>query len=247
MPKKITKINLNADEIKQLNSIVKSRTTQAQFVQRAKILLLKNDGMINDAIADKLDINRHSVELCLKKYVNSGVDAALNDLERSGRPQDISDEENAWIINIACQKPTDYGYAQELWTITSLHNHIRKTSVESGYPRLASIARSTVHLILSEADIKPFKIKYYLEKRDPEFDAKMHDVLLVYKQVELQFDAEGNLIPQDEFCTVTISYDEKTGIQAIANTCDDLQPTTEHGFIGRDSEYKRLGTLSFLY
>ena len=246
MPKKITKINLNADEIKQLNSIVKSRTTQAQFVQRAKILLLKNDGMINDAIADKLDINRHSVELCLKKYVNSGVDAALNDLERSGRPQDISDEENAWIINIACQKPTDYGYAQELWTITSLHNHIRKISVESGYPRLASIARSTVHLILSEADIKPFKIKYYLEKRDPEFDAKMHDVLLVYKQVELQFDAEGNLIPQDEFCTVTISYDEKPGIQAIANTCDDLQPTTEHGFIGRDSEYKRLGTLSFL-
>lgn len=43
-----------------------------------------------------------------------------------------------------------------------------------------------------------------------------------------------------------VSYDEKTGIQAIANTVADKNPTEENGFIDRDSEYKRLGNQYFL-
>src|SRR5690606_31009546 len=46
--------------------------------------------------------------------------------------------------------------------------------------------------------------------------------------------------------TITISYDEKPGIQAIANVAEDLLPTESHGFVARDSEYKRLGTVSLL-
>jgi flagellar biosynthesis GTPase FlhF len=45
---------------------------------------------------------------------------------------------------------------------------------------------------------------------------------------------------------VFISYDEKPGIQAIANITPDLPPTAEHGFICRDYEYRRLGTVSLL-
>lgn len=40
--------------------------------------------------------------------------------------------------------------------------------------------------------------------------------------------------------------DEKPGIQAIANTVSDKRPTQQHGFVARDSEYKRLGTVSLL-
>ena len=68
----------------------------------------------------------------------------------------------------------------------------------------------------------------------------MNDVLIVYKQIEIQFESD------EETETITISYDEKPGIQAIANTSDDLKPTSQHGFIGRDSEYRRLGTVSLL-
>lgn len=68
----------------------------------------------------------------------------------------------------------------------------------------------------------------------------MNDVLIVYKQIEIQFETN------ETNGTVTISYDEKPGIQAIANTAEDLLPNREHGFIGRDSEYKRLGTVSLL-
>ena len=57
----------------------------------------------------------------------------------------------------------------------------------------------------------------------------------------------GTLIfPDDYKLTITVSYDEKPGIQAISNTAPDLRPTAENGEVYRDAEYKRLGTLSLL-
>ena len=50
-----------------------------------------------------------------------------------------------------------------------------------------------VRKILRRSEIKPFKIKYYYEKRDPEFEQKMYDVLLVYKQISLQFNEDGRV------------------------------------------------------
>ena len=78
-------------------------------------------------------------------------------------------------------------------------------------------------------EIKPFKIKYYLERKDPDFENKMHDVLLVYKQVEMQFDDNGNIIiPDNGHLTHTISYDEKPGIQAVANKYPDYNLSLIH-------------------
>ena len=75
----------------------------------------------------------------------------------------------------------------------------------------------------------------------------MHNVLLVYKQLQMQFDEEGHLLPFEEGQVVhVVSYDEKPGIQAIANIADDLPPTENIGTIKRDYEYKRLGTVSLL-
>ena len=55
----------------------------------------------------------------------------------------------------------------------------------AGFPRLANAGKSTVWRILADNDIKPQKIRYYLEKRDPEFDRKMQEVLMVYRDVSL--------------------------------------------------------------
>jgi transposase len=75
----------------------------------------------------------------------------------------------------------------------------------------------------------------------------MHNVLLVYKQLTLQFDEDGNLLPfEDGAATHVLSYDEKPGIQAIANTSEDKLPNENNGVIKRDYEYKRLGTISLL-
>ena len=73
----------------------------------------------------------------------------------------------------------------------------------------------------------------------------MREVLVVYKQVEMCFDDEGRLTI-DMPKTVTLSYDEKPGIQALKNIAPDLPPTQKHGTVSRDYEYKRLGTVSLL-
>lgn len=67
----------------------------------------------------------------------------------------------------------------------NLHKHIQEHAREAGFPRLETVSKTRIQQILKEQEIKPFKIKYYCEKRDPNFEIKMHNVLLVYKQVEL--------------------------------------------------------------
>lgn len=246
MGKRASSIELSNEEREYLERQTRARTIQAQTVTRARILLLRADSVSIDAIADKVGINRCSVMLCLKKFKEGGIENALFDAPGRGRNAEITDEGKAWIINIACQKPIDFGYAAETWTYAKLTSHINKTAEAAGYTRLSTIHKSTVHKILDEADIKPHKITYYCENRDPNFDSKMHNVLLVYKQLEMQFDESGKLIISEDTPIHVLSYDEKPGIQAIATTSDDLMPNEKHPTINRDYEYKRLGTLSLL-
>ena len=246
MGKRASSIKLSNEEREYLELQTRARTIQAQTVARARILLLRADGVSIDAIADKVDLNRCSVMLCLKKFKEGGIENALFDAPGRGRNAEITDEEKAWIINIACQKPIDFGYAAETWTYAKLTSHINKTAEAAGYTRLSTIHKSTVNTILDEADIKPHKITYYCENRDPDFDSKMHNVLLVYKQLEMQFDESGKVIVSDDTPVHVLSYDEKPEIQAITTISDDLMPDEKHPTISRDYEYKRLGTLSLL-
>ena len=248
MGKKATSITLSSEDRAFLEEQTRARTIQAQTVVRAKILLLKADGISIDAIADKVDLNRKSVMLCINKYLEGGVENALYDAPGRGRNAEITDDEKTWIINIACQKPKDLGYSAEVWTRALLTKHINKYAEKAGHTRLSTISQSKVRTILEEAEIKPNKITYYCENRDPDFDQKMHNVLLVYKQLSMQFDEDGNLLPyfDDGQEVHVLSYDEKPGIQAIANTTEDLPPDTKHKTISRDYEYKRLGTVSLL-
>lgn len=248
MGRKASTIILSNDDRSYLETQTRARTIQAQTVNRARILLLKADGTSIDDIADKVGMNRKSVMLCINKYLEGGVENALFDAPGRGRNAEITDDEKAWIINIACQKPVDFGYSAEVWTRALLTKHINKFAEEAGHIRLSTISQSKVRTILEEADIKPNKITYYCENRDPDFDQKMHNVLLVYKQLSLQFDESGKLSPFDDDNQIVhvLSYDEKPGIQATANTSDDLLPDENHKTISRDYEYKRLGTVSLL-
>lgn len=248
MGRKASTLILSNDDRSYLEAQTRARTIQAQTANRARILLLKADGTPIDDIADKVGMNRKSVMLCVRKFLEGGVENALSDAPGRGRNAEITDDEKAWIINIACQKPINFGYSAEVWTRALLTKHINKFAEEAGHIRLSTISQSKVRTILEEADIKPNKITYYCENRDPDFDQKMHNVLLVYKQLSLQFDENGKLLPfDDDNQTVhVLSYDEKPGIQATANTSDDLLPDENHKTISRDYEYKRLGTVSLL-
>ncbi len=242
--KKFESLLLSSEEVLKLKRISNSRKESVDKVKRAKVLFSYNEGTSISFIRKSFNISYNALSRCINKALSMGIDVALKDLPRSGRPRDIPDEERAWIISLACLKPKDLGYASELWTQQALAKHIRRHCKEQGYPALSKISKGTVCKILKENDLKPHKISYYLERRDPDFDQKMAEVLLTYKKVELQKQRIENG-GKEKF--VTISCDEKPGIQAIANIAPDLPPLPlKHASISRDYEYKRLGTVSLL-
>jgi transposase len=227
---------------KQLETIAASRTEPVSRVLRAKILLRYSKGEKITDITRSLNTTRPLVYRAIDKALEFGPLQSLSDLQRSGRTRAIDDSARQWVISVACQKPTSLGYAAETWTYQQLVLHIQKHAAENGYQSLQEISRSTVHDILSENAIKPHKIRYYLERRDSKFEEKMTDILHVYKDVEMI-----NQSPEEERESATISFDEKPGIQAIKNISAQLQPVPgKHTSIGRDYEYKRLGTVSLL-
>jgi len=236
------RLQLTNEENRWLNRLVLSRTESAASVQRAQILVRYAQGESVSAIAAALHTNRPKVERCVSKALELGARAALRDLPGRGRRRSITDEDKTWVVDLACQKPKDLGYAQELWTTRLLAKHIRKQCVANGHPQLQNLGRGTVSKILSAHPVKPHKIQYYLERRDPEFKAKMIEVLHVYRDVELW--RKAGLPPE---VVGVLSYDEKPGIQAISNTAPDLPPVPgRHTRVGRDHEYKRHGTVSLL-
>ena len=249
MPNLVKAINISEADKATLEGILRQSTVEARIFIRAKILLLKADNNSNEYIADKLDISVPTVRLCIDKYNAGGIENALNDSKGRGRKAEITDSDITWVISKACQKPKDYGYSAELWYPASFTRFINSIAEEEGHPRMATVSEFAIRKILKNAKLRPFKVTYYCEKRDPDFDSKMHDVLVVYKQISLQFDEEGNLKPFEETPVHTLSYDEKPGVQAIGNTVEDRPPvpdTEKASTIWRDYEYVRFGTLSLL-
>lgn len=229
-----------------LERIRRSRTEQKRRTIRAAILLDSVGGIRDQAIADKHRVNRNTVVLCIQKCLRFGIEAALGELPRPGKPRRVSDEAIAWVQHCACQKPKELGYAQELWTYRLLAVHLRRHCPQAGYPELEHLSRSKLHKILTQAELRPHKVRYYVERRDPEFEQKMAAVLHVYKEVEILNNGllQGAI---QEPSVVTVSYDEKPGIQAIAPISPDRPPVPgQHPSSTRDYEYKRLGTVSLL-
>src|ERR1700716_367867 len=236
------RLNLSDEDASWLERLAQSRTESAARVQRAQMVLRYAQGQTVSAIATAFNTNRPKVERCVSKALELGVRAAMRDLPGRGRRRSILEEDKSWVVDLACQKPKDLGYAQELWTTRLLAKHIRKHCVEEGHPQLQTLGRGTVSKILSAHAVKPHKIQYYLERRDPEFKSKMIEVLHVYRDVELW--RKAGLRPE---VVGGMSLYGEPGIQAISTTARDLRAGPgRHTSVGRDHEYKRHGTVSLL-
>lgn len=247
--KKRGKLQCSEKERDQLEKISRSKTQEFRKVQRSKIFLMYMDNKSVSEIAKSVGLSRESVYSNIDKALAFGPIAALDDLSGRGVSAEISDEDKAWVVHLACSSPKEHGYANELWTYSLLAKHIRENCVAKGYPRLTKAGKSFVHGVLDKEGIKPHKITYYLERRDENFEEKMAQVLSVYKEVQLinadEQKQKGEQMSERNYTTV--SYDEKPGIQAIKNISAQLLPVPgKHKTTGRDYEYKRLGTLSLL-
>lgn len=228
-----------------LTELAGSRTAPIREVERAKILLGYADGATISELMRRIGVGRPMIYKCIDKALAAGVGAGLKDAYHRPHEPEITDEAKAWVVSLACTKPTDHGLAAELWSISALARFVSEHAVAQGHLRLTQAGKSTVWRILNEHDIKPHKIRYYLERRDPEFDRKMQDVLLVYRDVSLY--AEGAVHDGRPNPIYTVSVDEKPGVQALGLTAPDLPPVPgKAATVSRDYEYVRHGTVSIL-
>jgi len=239
------KLELPAEQLQQLAQLARSRSASQREVQRARMLCLYHEGHTFTEIAALAHTTRRLVYECIDRALAMGALIALRDLPHGKQEHTIMPEDKAWAVHLACTKPSELGYAAELWTRQSLAEHIRKVAATSGHPGLARAGKATVQRILDEQELQPHRIRYYLERRDPDFEAKMGQVLLVYRELSME-PAQGVRTAEGQQ-VFTVSVDEKPGVQAIANTAPDLPPVPgKHPTVGRDYEYKRLGTASIL-
>jgi transposase len=246
MPRKSqkAKLILSKETHEQLQKIAQSRTSPVREVQRANILLRYSEGMFITDIEKTVHVSRPSIYKWIEKALAMGIEEGLKDKYHRPKEPVITGEAKAWVVNLACKKPTDYGYAAEMWTRSALAKHAREYGPAAGHDCLQKAAKATIQRILDEHPVRPHKMAYYLERRDPEFEKKMEEVLCVYKEVALQNEAAQ---PDDVPSIITVSMDEKPGVQAIKNVAPDILPEPgKQSRRMRDYEYKRLGTLSIL-
>lgn len=237
-------LRISEDERSELSRLAQSRTAPRREVERAAILLRYADGQGFTEIQRALKVSRPTIYKCVDKALAAGAASGLKD--RYHRPQEpvITENAKAWVTDLACRKPVELGRAAELWTLSELARYARVHAPGAGHRSLANAGKATIWRILNAQAIKPHRIQYYLEQRDPDFEAKMREVLLVYQDVALQSGQSSGPTPP---ALITVSLDEKPGVQAIENTAADLPPRPgAHPAWSRDHEYVRHGTLSIL-
>ena len=238
------KLKLSSEELDKLKRIAQSQTQPLREVQRAKILIYYHSGENITKIQQLVSLSRKAIYKWIDRVLARGIETGTQDQYHSPKLPVITLEAKAWVVNVACTKPKEFGYAAEIWTHSKLAEHTRKYAPAAGHDCLKKAAKATIQRILKDQSLQPHKVKYYLEKRDPEFEKVMQEVLCVYKEVNLQNKMPPDILPD----TITVSVDEKPGVQAIKNIAPDLNPNLEKGYkqIKRDYEYKRLGTVSIL-
>jgi transposase len=216
---------LSDDEIGTLTALSRSRTEPASRVSRAQMLLAYRENASFCAVGRILGVHHQTVERCVERALAYGALAALDDRPRPGKEPTITPEAKAWLVSLAC--------------------HARKHGPAAGHVCLANLVQGTVCKILGKEEIKPHKVRYYLENRDAEFEQKMAEVLCVYREVEVL--KKATVKSKRRKPVAVVCCDEKPGIQAIATTAPDLPPEPGvHDTFARDHEYKRHGTLSLL-
>ena len=251
-PRRVIALLTDAEQRQRLLEISRSRTEPTSRVERARIILTYLEEPSAYAVARTIGVTQQTVTRCLERAAERGVIAALDDRPRAGRDPVITTEAKTWLVALACQKPKELGYPHELWTTRLLAAHARQYAPSAGHPSLSKLAQGTVCKILAEQEVKPHKVRYYLEQRDPEFEPKMAEILCVYRQVAMLRGQAGGGESQGQASSgggslAIVSYDEKPGIQAIGTTAPDRPPLAGTSpTVMRDHEYKRHGTLTLM-
>ena len=182
---------------------------------------------------------------CVDQALAANVQMGLKDKYHRPHEPEIADAATVWVLNVVCTQPKDHGLAAEWWPISALAGFVSDSARAAGFDRLANACKNTMRRIFNESDIKPHKTRYFVEKRDREFDRKLQQVLTVHRDVSIYSErAVHDARPNAKY---TVSVGKKPGVQAIEKGAPDLPPVRgKPQAVGQDCEYVRRGTVSIL-
>jgi len=196
---------------------------EPRVIRRANILNCLHLGYPSGEIAQILQVDPKTVANVGNAYREAGLEAALFDEERTGRPIDFDDRERSRIVAMVCSDPP-HGYYR--WTLDLIAEEAQKRELIEG-----SISRETVRVILQEHDLKPWQEKMWcIGTLDAEYIRKMEDVLDVY---ERPFDARKPVICLDE-----------KPVPLIGDTRKRIHPEGPGEVLKKDYEYQRNGSVN---
>ncbi len=186
-------------------------------------------------LTDALSMLNHIAQKRPESLENK-VYEVLNDKARSGRPPKFDAVTRTFVIGIACNTPEDYGYIRSHWSLPVLRNVILSKNI------VPEISCATISRILKEADLKPYKHRYWLHSTEKgenpsTYKQKIHEINGIYFTASMirQFGGDSDLR--------VISTDEMTGIQALEHKYPD-KPALPHMSAKTEFEYIRHGTIS---
>ena len=183
--RRAVELAMTDEEIERLTALSRSRTEPASRVSRAQMLLAYRENPSFCAVGQRVGVHHQTVQRCVERALAYGPLAAIEDRPRPGKEPVITPEAKAWLVSLACDKAKEHGYPHELWTTRLLARHAREHGPTAGHECLARLVQGTVCKILGQEEIKPHKVRYYLERRDAEFEQKMAEVLCVYREVQV--------------------------------------------------------------
>ncbi len=211
MSRKAAPVAVTVEEQKALESLANSRTAPYRQVQRARLVLLAAEEMANTAIAQEVGLSRTMVVQWRQRFIGQRL-AGLEDRPRPGKPRQYSDADRLRVIEMACtQKPNGESH----WSVRTL-------------AQATGVGRDTVHRILRQANLKPHRVGTFSQSPDPDFAAKVVDVVGLY------------LHPPKH--AVVLCVDEKTQVQALDRR-QPLLPMRPGQIERRTHDYKRNGTV----
>ena len=166
--RRVVELAMSCEEIERLTALSRSRTGPASRVSRAQMLLAYRENPSFCAVGQRVGVHHQTVQRCVERALGYGVLAAIEDRPRPGKEPVITPEAKAWLVSLACDKAKEHGYPHELWTTRLLARHAREHGPTVGHECLARLVQGTVCKILGQEEIKPHKVRYYLERRDAE-------------------------------------------------------------------------------
>lgn len=137
-------VKLKPKERKLLKQFINKGSGKARKITRCRILLLAHEGKTDTQIIEALKVARNTIRTVRSRYVQEGLEAAINEQPRPGAPKKFTGRQEAKITAIACSKPPE---GRSRWTLRLIADRVIELEM------VDNISHQTVKRLLKKTNL----------------------------------------------------------------------------------------------